>query len=61
MSYEDGIELLAKVQKQYPSEQFDALWIVSKDHQLTTDNYIELDNYYILYTPNIKDSIVLTQ
>lgn len=59
MSYEDGLALLTKVQKAYPDETFNALWIVDKDHKLTTNDYIELDDFYILYTPNIKDSIIL--
>lgn len=58
MDYDEGIELLAKVNELYPDNDFNAIWIVDPNKAIDSENSMELNGYQILYSEGIKDSII---
>lgn len=58
LDYDEGLELLARVQELYPDDNFNAIWIVDEAKAIDSANSMNINGYQILYTEGIKDSII---
>lgn len=58
LPYEEGLNVLAKVQEKYPDDTFDAVWLVDINQPVNTDNCIDTDRFHILYTDGIKENLI---
>ncbi|MDY5251704.1 MAG: FAD:protein FMN transferase [Erysipelotrichaceae bacterium] len=58
LDFEEGLELLQDLQKRYPNDSFEALWIIDPNKKVDAKNSMELNGYQIVYTDGLKDAII---
>ena len=57
LSYEEGMILIEQYRQAHPDDILEVVWLMDKKELPDTDNYLETDDFYVLYTEGLKEKI----
>ncbi len=57
LSYEEGLALIEQYKAKHPGEILEVVWLTDKKDLPDTKNYLETEDFYLLYTEGLKEKI----